>query len=360
LGLRAGDTARGFLPWVQALRAFAAFAVAFVHIAHDDIANGGDPAGVFKFVTKFFPWDAGVDVFFVISGFVIVHASARLFGVAGSWAVFLRRRLARIVPLYWVMTTAFLAVLVLSRDAIHGDIGGVGFVLASYLFLPWPRPDGVMQPAFGLGWTLNYEMFFYLLFAPFLLLGRRRAVIGAGILLCVLVTLGPVLAPLSPVLRFWCDPILMEFVFGMELALIVSMGFVLPFGVRVLLVIGAVLAFHLDADGVGVRPIIYGLPAMALVAAAALLPASAARGRVEKMLVRLGDASYAMYLAHPFVMRGFTILWHRIHAHNEITGTIYVLAGLAVAQGLALFINATLERRIRDWFRRGSLVNEVV
>jgi peptidoglycan/LPS O-acetylase OafA/YrhL len=360
LALRAGDTARGFLPWVQALRAFAAFAVAFLHVAHDDIANGGDPAGFFKFLTKFFPWDAGVDVFFVISGFVIVHASAPLFAAAGGWALFLRRRLARIVPLYWIMTTAFLAVLLSSREAIHGDIGGFGFVLASYLFLPWPRPDGVMQPAFGLGWTLNYEMFFYLLFTPFLRLGRRRAVIGAGILLCALVVLVPVLAPLSPVLRFWCDPILMEFVFGMEIALIASMGIVLPFGVRTVLVLAAIVAFHLDADGAGVRPVIYGLPAMALVAAAALLPASAARGRVENTLVRLGDASYAMYLVHPFVMRGFTILWHGIHAHNEVTGTIYVVAGLAVAQGLALFINATLERRLNVWFRRGGLSNEVV
>jgi peptidoglycan/LPS O-acetylase OafA/YrhL len=348
------------LPWVQALRAFAALSVAFVHIAHDDIGNGGDPAGLFKAITKFFPWDAGVDVFFVISGFVIVHSSAGLFARVGGAAAFLRRRLARIVPLYWIMTTAFVAVLLLSRADIHGDIGGPVYIAASYLFLPWPRPDGVMQPALGLGWTLNYEMFFYLLFTPFLVFARRPAVIGAGILLCALVALGPVLSANSRQLAFWCDPIIMEFVFGMEIALIVSMRIVLPFAARALLVLAAIAAFHLDADGVGVRPIIYGLPAMALVAAATLGPDRGILGRVEKILVRLGDASYAMYLVHPFIMRGFTVLWHRIHARNELTGTIYVVAGLAVAQILALLINATLERNLSAWLRRRGSVNEVV
>jgi peptidoglycan/LPS O-acetylase OafA/YrhL len=334
--------------------------VAFLHIAHDDISNGGDPDGFFKAVTGFFPWDAGVDVFFVISGFVIVHASARLFAAPGGAKVFLRRRLARIVPLYWIMTTAFVAVLLVGSGDIHGDIGGPVYLLASYLFLPWPRPDGVMQPALGLGWTLNYEMFFYLLFTPFLLLARRRAVIGAGILLCALVALGPVIGAGSRQLGFWCDPIIMEFVFGMEIALIVSMRIGLPFAVRALLVLAAIAAFHLDAGGAGVRPIIYGLPAMALVAAAALRPDRGISGRFEKILVRLGDASYAMYLVHPFVMRGFTVLWHRIHARNELTGTIYVFAGLAVAQILALAINATLERKFSAWLRRRGSVNEAV
>jgi peptidoglycan/LPS O-acetylase OafA/YrhL len=348
------------LPGVQALRAVAALCVAFLHIAHDDIANGGDPAGIFKAITKFFPWDAGVDIFFVISGFVIVHASAKLFGARGGPEVFLRRRLSRIVPLYWIMTTAFLAVLLLSRDDIHGDIGGPGFLAASYLFIPWPRPDGVMQPAFGLGWTLNYEMFFYVVFTPFLLLARRAAVIGAGILLCVLVAFGPAIGPSSHLLAFWSDPIIIEFVFGMEIALIAGAGITLPFMARVLLVAGGIVAFHADADGVGIRPIIYGLPAAAFVAAAALGPPAGSIGRFEKLLVRLGDASYAMYLVHPFVMRGFSILWHKFHAGNELAGTIYVVAGLAVAQALALAINATLERNLTVWLRRRGSVNEAV
>ncbi len=343
---------------MQALRALAALSVAFVHIAHDDIANGGDPDGVFASITKFFPWDAGVDIFFVISGFVIVHASTSLFASRTGPRVFLRRRLARIIPLYWIMTTAFLAVLLAGRAQIHGDIGGPAYLAASYLFIPWARPDGVLQPALGLGWTLNYEMFFYLVFTPFLLLPKRSAAISAGVLLGVIVAVGPVFAGI-PQLHFWSDPVILEFLFGMEIALILSQKITLPLAVRIILIIIAAVAFHHDAAGHGVRPIIYGLPAAALVAAAALCRPGAIN-RVEGLLVRLGDASYAMYLVHPFVMRGFTVLWQKIHAHQELAGTIYVVAGLGVAQSLALLINATLERKLSVWLRRRNVLNEVV
>ncbi len=356
---RAAGRPQTFLPWVQALRALAALSVAFVHIAHDDIANGGDPSGIFAAITKFFPWDAGVDIFFVISGFVIVHASTTLFASRTGPRIFLRRRLARIVPLYWIMTTAFLAVLVAGHAQIHGDIGGPSYLAASYLFIPWPRPDGVLQPALGLGWTLNYEMFFYLIFTPFLLLPKRSATIAVGVLLGAIVAFGPDLG-FSPQLRFWSDPVILEFLFGMEIALIVSQNITLPLLARLLLILIAAVAFHHDAAGHGVRPIIYGLPAAALVAAGALCRIPAAINRAEAWLVRLGDASYAMYLVHPFVMRAFTVLWQKIHAHHELAGTIYVLAGLAVAQSLALLINATLERRLGVWLRRRDVVNEAV
>jgi peptidoglycan/LPS O-acetylase OafA/YrhL len=335
---------RTFLPWVQALRAFAALSVAFLHVAHDDIANGADPRGIFTAITNFFPWYAGVDIFFVISGFVIVHASARLFATKNAPWHFLRRRLSRIVPLYWLMTTAFIAVLLAGRAQIHGDIGGSLYLTASYLFIPWPRPDGVMQPAFGLGWTLNYEMFFYLLFTPFLLLTQRRAAIAAGLLLLALTALGPFLT-FSRQLAFWSDPIILEFVFGMALALAAARHIVLPTLIRALLILAAIAAFHINAAGHGLRPLIFGLPAAAIVACAVLTTPKPAIGAVEKLLVRLGDASYALYLVHPFVMRALSALWQKIHAQNEILGTIYVLAGLTVAQILALIINATLERQ---------------
>jgi peptidoglycan/LPS O-acetylase OafA/YrhL len=357
---RATDQPQKLLPWVQALRALAALSVAFVHIAHDDINNGGDPAGIFKAITKFFPWDAGVDIFFVISGFVIVHASANLFATSTGPRLFLRRRLTRIVPLYWVMTTAFLAVLLLSHAQIHAAIGGPAYLAASYLFIPWPRPDGVIQPALGLGWTLNYEMFFYAVFAPFLLLTRNRAVISAGIALCVFSAFGPSLAAINPQLATWSNPIILEFVFGMEIALIASRGITLPFAARLLLVAAALLALHLHADGAGSRPLIYGLPAAALVAAAALAPPPQHLNRAETWLIRLGDASYALYLVHPFVMRFLSVLWHKFHGQHELTGTIYLASGLVIAQSLALFINASFERRLSRRLRRRDVVDEVV
>ncbi len=324
--------------------------VAFHHIAHDCVANGADPDGWFAALQKFFPWDAGVDIFFVISGFVIVHASAKLFAMPGGAKTFLRRRLQRIIPLYWLMTTLFLLVLVAGRAAINGDIGGPAYILASYLFIPWPRPDGVLQPAFGLGWTLNYEMFFYAAFTPFLLMPRKPAVIAATILLAGFAALGAAIGFPDPQLAFWSNPIILEFCAGMLLAL-APPGAAVGVPARLALAVLALACLHFAiAAPPQFRAAVYGIPALLLVAAATL-GAPARMSMAEKLLVRLGDASYAMYLVHPFVMRGFTVLWHKFHADNELAGTIYVLAGLTVAQACALGVNVFVERNIAALLR---------
>ena len=100
---------RRLFPWVQALRAIAALAVAFEHNAMEVILGGRDTNGLLAAVYHVMPWSSGVDIFFVISGFVIVHASADLFAKPGGGGRFLHRRLTRIVPLYWLLTTLFLA-----------------------------------------------------------------------------------------------------------------------------------------------------------------------------------------------------------------------------------------------------------
>jgi peptidoglycan/LPS O-acetylase OafA/YrhL len=355
--------ARTVLPWVQALRALAALLVAFAHFAHDAIGNGADPRGWLKAATQFLPFDAGVDIFFVISGFVIVYASAALFGQRAGPGIFLRRRLTRIVPLYWIMTTAFVAVLLLGRATIHGDIGGPAYIAASYAFIPWPRPDGVMQPALGLGWTLNYEMFFYIIFTPFLLLPRRPAVIAAVALLCLLALMGHFGGFANAQLDYWANPIILEFCAGMAIALALASGVAFSTLSRILLGCFAIAALHLCVTTTpAFRPFAWGLPAALLVCAAAFGPAAAESSGITALLVRLGDASYAMYLVHPFVMRFFSILWHRFHAANELAGTIYVAAGLAAAQICALLINAGIEPKLKIWLRRrsGKIVNEAV
>ncbi len=358
-----GRSSQNLLPGIQGLRALAALAVAFLHIAHDAITNGGDPTGALRHITDFMPWEAGVDVFFVISGFVIVHASAALFAQPGGAMKFLESRLTRIVPLYWMMTTAFLAIAFVGSGAVHGDLGGPAYLAASYLFIPWARPDGMVQPALGLGWTLNYEMFFYLVFAVFLRLKRERAVITAAGLICAFVACGQFYGFPNLQLASWSNPIILEFVAGMGIALCRAKNVRLPGAARLALFLLGLAALHFAvAAPVAARALAYGIPAAALVAAAALNPAPVALTRLQSIFIRLGDASYAMYLVHPFVMRSFTLLWRKIHSANELTGTIYVLTGLLAAQACALIINVTLERKLKmllRW-RDGRLKNETV
>jgi exopolysaccharide production protein ExoZ len=181
---------------LQGLRAAAALSVTVHHMLHE-------PYGSIAIAwLSNLPWQSGVDVFFVISGFVIVHSSARLFGAAGASRVFLWRRLARIVPLYWVVTMAFLVVDVMFPHGLNSPSPGLLQILASYAFIPWPAENGLIQPVYSLGWTLNYEMMFYAVFALFLQLSRVRAVVAAAVVLGSAVIAGWVLRPQQPALIF--------------------------------------------------------------------------------------------------------------------------------------------------------------
>ena len=162
-------------------------------------------------------WDGGVkgvDIFFVISGFVMMLAARRLGDAPDAWWRFLVQRVVRVGPLYWIATTAKLAVLMLaSRYVLHAAIDWTS-VAKSYLFLPSRNVDGRIEPLLGVGWTLTYEMFFYALFtlALWLRAGLLTAMAPALLGLALSSTLRP--PHFSPWLVY-CDPIILEFLFGM-------------------------------------------------------------------------------------------------------------------------------------------------
>ena len=175
------DTSR--LGMVQALRAIAALTVVFGHAQTEALSLVAAKAGGLStfLVDK---TGAGVDLFFVISGFVMVHASQRLFGEAGAAKTFLLRRLFRIVPLYWAVTTLFLLAMLATPALLSSDAPTLVEIVKSYLFVPYAKAGAeMMQPVYKLGWTLNYEMFFYGLFGLVIWMPLDRAVAGLAALL---------------------------------------------------------------------------------------------------------------------------------------------------------------------------------
>src|SRR6185437_16127795 len=111
-------------------------------------------------------------------------------GLPGSPRAFLVRRLIRVVPPYWLFTSAMLlATALFSTRIAHPALDG-WHVLASYLFVPWKNPYGRFYPVLILGWTLNFEMFFYALFALGLHWPKRRGLLFIGVSLSVLALCG--------------------------------------------------------------------------------------------------------------------------------------------------------------------------
>lgn len=339
---------------IQVLRALAALAVAFLHAQHDAAGLAARAGQSFPPLERF-PWMAGVDIFFVISGFIMVYSSRSLFGTKGGKSAFLARRLLRIVPLYWTVTTLYLAIALIAPTLLNSETLVPWQILASYLFIPFERPDGTAQPLYSLGWTLNYEMFFYVLFAGVLAWPQRRAL---GILSGVLVLfaiLGHMVGLPQP-LAFWTDPIVLEFAFGLGLGWLYAEGVTLSRGVRWVLVLAglAILAMNfigLRANLNEMRPLAWGIPAAFIVAAAALGAKQRPPSSFTRFVALAGDASYAIYLIHPFVIRGTGTILARTGADVVLGPWGFIVVSLAATLIASLLVHRFFERPVTEFVR---------
>ena len=334
---------------IQVLRAVAAFLVVVGHAAHETEALSavtGRPAVAFPAVN----WGFGVDIFFVISGFIMVYTSVDLFGRPGAWRIFLTRRLVRIVPLYWLLTTVLLVGALLAPQLLNVPIGNWQHVLASYLFIPSLRIPGEIRPVMALGWTLNMEMFFYALFAGALIFPFRKGMAVLALAIVSFALIGMVFDPQQVQLAFWSQSIVLEFLFGCLLAVAFLKGARLT--VPVAMLVGAVgFAGMLKIpgfDGQGALPdgLRWGVPALLVVAAAALSPGSSSR--IVLWLAALGDASYSLYLAHPFILRPFRNLWIHL-VGGSVSLAVYVVVAAVVATLGAVLVHRWVERPLLRW-----------
>jgi exopolysaccharide production protein ExoZ len=312
------------------LRAVAALGVVIRHMQGELVRRGFDDP-----FPNFEVGALGVDLFFVISGFIMVYSSGQFFARPDGGTRFFFKRLIRIVPLYWLFTTLMLVVVI--RGAQPAGSYSVREFIASYLFIPVPNRIGEMQPTYLPGWTLNYEMFFYVCFAAALRWSRPIAVALVGSTLTGLVILG-YLAPLPQPIAFWADSLSLEFCYGMALAQLFLRGWrISPLGRLALLVAGAAAALLLAAHGESspIRGFTWGLPAAAIVAAVALTDASP-RSLFARAFEALGDASYSLYLVHVLLFILLYPIIARFIDPLQLSGSVYgsTLVGASVVAAL--------------------------
>lgn len=358
------------LALLQALRALAAISVVIYH-CHSEALNWLSPGQPRP--AEMFPWMAGVDVFFVISGFIIVLSSRKLFGAPGGVRLFVVRRLIRVIPLYWAMTALFLVVVAIAPGVLNSGVPGWRQIVASFLFFPWPRADGLMLPVYSLGWTLNYEMLFYVLFAFAVALPKRLAVTGIALMLTGGVLLGAVAGPLAEPFQFWTRPVVLDFIFGLALGLLYGRGAAIP---PALAWLGAVVAFllltlDLPASALSSWPTLgpilgYGLPAALLVAMAAFGEthklSSLVAGRIRilrhpmaaivRIFAELGDASYALYLLHPFVIRAMRQVFAGLGLGPWMTPLLFGIAAVMASCIAGWLLFRLVESPFTQWLRR--------
>jgi exopolysaccharide production protein ExoZ len=331
---------------VQVLRGVAALMVVIGH-SQSAVSNVLAAEGMPFARSTALPWGAGVDLFFVISGFIMVRASARLFGTPGATAEFLRRRLIRIVPLYWLVTSLFL--LLLGWASLRGGAAfpRAGAIIASFAFVPADTlGNGRLFPVYDLGWTLNYEMFFYALLVLVIGLPRGRALILLGSIIGACALIGTVI-PGPSAAWFWTRPIILDFGLGVGIGALAVGEVRLPSLGRAALAIAALLALLADpahlfdgAAGVTVandwpRVLFAGVPVAALLAAA-VLGAEPPMPRLALPFVRIGDASYSLYLLHPFALIVMEKMAQKLDGVRAMPGWLIALATILTAIAIAL------------------------
>lgn len=270
---------------IQYLRGVAALMVVFYH--------------AFQWTWTPFPTgQAGVDIFFVISGFVMWAITER---EPQGPATFLRRRFARIAPPYWIITLAA-AALALIWPALFLEIRVTPEHLwKSLLFIPHRDPFGNPFPVLPVGWTLIYEVFFYAVFAFALMFGRALRLAVVTVILCGAALSGFIWLNLYV---YGANPMLMEFLAGAWLGRLWSER-KLPSAATgsVIVLVGVTALAGLQAIGYETpfwRPLVWGIPAMAIVAGAVSMEADGFMPRLPG-LKTLGDCSYSLYLIHPLV-----------------------------------------------------------
>lgn len=289
---------------LQVLRALAAGLVVYQH-AFANWTEKGIGQGVAPLIDHL--GEFGVKLFFVISGFIIVHTASQLPQGWDSAKTFWRRRIRRIVPLYWIFTTVYLA-----KSLLVGQSFSPHEILDSYFFVPYVNPLGLVQPILGVGWSLNYEMFFYMLFGALFFLPRRwhgPAVMALMTALAAARAAGWFGGEASGnALYHWADSIVLYFVAGVGVSLLARwwrsaprpmLGQDAAAAVASAVVIGfAFWSQRASEDQVlAWMPLACILPAILCVAAQSK-PCS----RGWRWLVIAGDASYSTYLVHGLVM----------------------------------------------------------
>ena len=289
---------------IQALRALAALAVAVAH-THYDFGRIATILGRPDEMPTFVTGAAGVDLFFVISGFVMVYSSEPLFARPASPPYFFLRRLARIAPLYWIATTIFVSYLVFVGPTMTDAIGSWQRVIASYLFIPSVDASGSIYPILPVGWTLNFEMFFYLVFSLALFFTRRVAVVLLCLTLGIFATLGG-RVPMPANLAYLANPMLNEFLFGVVIAALYREVKTIPMWCCWALLMAGAAGFIAcaiwDLLPLIRRDLLWGIPAACLVAGAAFAGQPQRHQTAWRAVGFLGDASYALYLFHAFAM----------------------------------------------------------
>lgn len=338
---------------IQILRAIAAVAVVLTHVqgsvSYRDMQLGIGQAWLNR-VDPSWTGQSGVDIFFVISGFIIALVTANMHGRKDAIKSFIQKRLIRILPAYWLWTFVVIFLLLFLPWLFISQIFDLKESILSLLLIPYSPQNGAFAPLLSAGWTLSYEMYFYALTCIGLFFSRRQFIIGLGAFFLITTILFP--QKHGPISNMTSNLLLWEFYAGLLLFEIYRTGKKMPRFLSVCFsLLAVILLYFFGAEAKSsLRAVYWGIPACILVASFVLAgktgPASPPR-----LLVFLGDSSYSVYLTHGLVLTAigkFSPGW--IYRTLPPDFQIIMTALICIISGCVFYI--ATERPILNFLRR--------
>jgi peptidoglycan/LPS O-acetylase OafA/YrhL len=233
---------------------------------------------------------------------------------------FISNRIIRIIPLYWTLTILALIVFLILPDKVNSS-GGETVIFQSFFLLP---TDG--KYLINNGWTLRYEFLFYIIFMISLFLQNKRFI---AIIIIGLLFIGQSIESNNTYFKFLTNTLLLEFLFGIFLYFFYNKYKKDNILLSVSLLTSSIILlffFMENNDLIKSRAIYYGIPA--LLFCGAFLVLENKLQKIKSFILPLGNSSYSLYLIHPFVLMGSSIILKKFNNESYLYDIILILSML--------------------------------
>ena len=296
-----------------------------------------------------------VDIFFVISGFVMWHMTMVQ---PVSFGEYWRKRFVRAIPFYWLMTSFVVLLMLAAPSLLSSSRFDAPHVLASYLMIPWPHPvlEGEIAPVIIPGWTLIYEIAFYAVLGFGLFVPQRwRA--GAVIAVIVAAAFSPAfVTSTSTAFYFYTQPIVVDFASGVLIGWMLWNGYRFPAWAcltAIALSAAAVVLLPSPSHFVPMlggynfmrdRVLEYSVPSLLIVGGAVFFDCARPDVTKWKLLTLIGDAAYSIYITHVMILPVVTRFWNLTGLQSDWRwNAVYLVLSVAASTAAGIVCHRTIE-----------------
>ncbi|WP_168386033.1 acyltransferase family protein [Erwinia amylovora] len=238
----------------------------------------------------------GVDLFFIISGFIMCHVTNE----NTKPIEFLKKRLTRILPLYWILSLAAFVIYIINPSLVNSSGGHTNIISSIFLL---PTKDKLLIQN---GWSLSYELFFYLIILTSLLILRKKVFLLTNLLILALVLAGLLYPPKTEYINFATNTLIIEFSMGSIAYYLYDKLKTTHWFISFTLLTTGITALVYQQYNASIFDLKYrfmyaGFP-MLLVLLSLVLYEKSARMVKLSLLEKIGFSSYSLYLSHAFVL----------------------------------------------------------